>query len=89
MHIKPQIGSVRLSKLGPEHVRALHDAMVDLSPTTIRNAHATLRRALSLAYFDGLTHDAIARYLDRPLGTVKAWVRRSLQRLKTCLGEEP
>ncbi len=45
------------------------------------------RRAVLLAYFEGLTHDAIARSLDRPLGTVKAWVRRSLQRLKICLGE--
>ena len=45
------------------------------------------RQAVLLAYFEGLTHDAIARSLDRPLGTVKAWVRRSLQRLKICLGE--
>ncbi|MCP5159265.1 MAG: sigma-70 family RNA polymerase sigma factor [Gammaproteobacteria bacterium] len=45
------------------------------------------RRAVLLAYYEGLTHDAIAQRLDRPLGTVKAWVRRSLQRLKTCLGE--
>jgi RNA polymerase sigma-70 factor (ECF subfamily) len=45
------------------------------------------RRAVFLAYYEGLTHDLIAQRLDRPLGTVKAWVRRSLQRLKTCLGE--
>ena len=45
------------------------------------------RRAVLLAYYEGLTHDAIAESLRRPLGTVKAWVRRSLQRLKTCLGE--
>ncbi len=45
------------------------------------------RHALLLAYFKGLTHEAIAETLNRPLGTVKAWVRRSLQRLKTCLGE--
>lgn len=45
------------------------------------------RRAVVLAYYEGLTHDLIARRLERPLGTVKAWVRRSLQRLKTCLGE--
>lgn len=45
------------------------------------------RHAVFLAYYEGLTHDAIAQRLDRPLGTVKAWVRRSLQRLKTCLGE--
>ncbi len=47
------------------------------------------RRAVLLAYFEGLTHEALAQALDRPLGTVKAWVRRSLQRLKTCLGEAP
>ncbi|MBL8260694.1 MAG: sigma-70 family RNA polymerase sigma factor [Candidatus Competibacteraceae bacterium] len=47
------------------------------------------RRAVLLAYFEGLTHEALARALNRPLGTVKAWVRRSLQRLKTCLGEAP
>lgn len=47
--IKPTIGSVRLSKLGPEHVRMVHEAMADRSPTTVRNAHATLRRMLALA----------------------------------------
>jgi len=45
------------------------------------------RRAVVLAYYEGLTHDVIAQRLNRPLGTVKAWVRRSLLRLKTCLGE--
>lgn len=52
--IKPEIGKVRLSKLGPEHIRALHEAMkaAEKSPTTIRNAHATLRRALGLALIE-------------------------------------
>lgn len=52
--IKPTIGRTRLSKVGPEHVRALHDAMREAgkSPTTIRNAHATLRLALGLALIE-------------------------------------
>lgn len=52
--IKPAIGSARLAKVGPEHVRELHDRMraAGKSPTTIRNAHATLRRALALALIE-------------------------------------
>lgn len=47
----PKMGQVRLDKLGPEHVRGLHAAMraEGKSPTTIRNAHATLRKALGAA----------------------------------------
>ena len=45
------------------------------------------RSALLLAYNEGLTHDQLAARLQRPLGTIKAWIRRSLQRLKDCLGE--
>ncbi|MGF1527861.1 MAG: sigma-70 family RNA polymerase sigma factor [Candidatus Competibacterales bacterium] len=45
------------------------------------------RRALQLAYFNGLTHEAIAQRLDSPLGTVKSWIRRGLMRLKSCLDE--
>ena len=45
------------------------------------------RRALLLAYFNGMTHEELARYLDKPLGTVKSWVRRGLLRLKKCLDE--
>lgn len=49
--LTPKMGQVRLDKLGPEHVRGLHAAMraEGKSPTTIRNAHATLRKALSAA----------------------------------------
>lgn len=45
------------------------------------------RQAVLLAYFEGLTQPELAARLGRPLGTVKAWVRRSLGRLRDCLGE--
>lgn len=38
-----------------------------------------------LAYHEGLTHEQLAARLQRPLGTVKTWVRRSLLQLKSCL----
>jgi RNA polymerase sigma-70 factor (ECF subfamily) len=44
------------------------------------------RRCLLLAYWRGLTQEELARRLGQPLGTVKSWIRRSLQKLKDCLG---
>ncbi len=37
------------------------------------------------AYIDGLTFSEIADRLNRSLGTVKSWVRRSLLKLKVCM----
>ena len=46
---------------------------------------APQRQALALAYYRGMVHTEIAETLGAPLGTVKAWVRRGLDRLKACL----
>ncbi|WP_395607726.1 sigma-70 family RNA polymerase sigma factor [Pseudomonas sp. B22129] len=44
------------------------------------------RRACILhAYVDGCSHSEIARKLDTPLGTVKAWIKRSLAALRECM----
>jgi RNA polymerase sigma-70 factor (ECF subfamily) len=43
------------------------------------------RRVVLLAYAYGYTHEELARQLSTPIGTVKSWVRRSLERLKRCL----
>lgn len=43
------------------------------------------RRAITLAFFDGLTHEEIATALRAPVGTVKARIRRGLLKLKPSL----
>lgn len=43
------------------------------------------RQALALVYYQGLTHVEVARALEAPLGTAKAWVRRGLDYLRACL----
>lgn len=56
---------------------ALRDCMEALSPDQ--------RQSLSLAYVHGLSHAELAAHLREPLGTVKTWVRRGLERLRGCL----
>lgn len=46
---------------------------------------APQRHAVLLAFYDGLTHAELAQRLAAPLGTVKSWVRRGIEALKTCL----
>lgn len=43
------------------------------------------RRVLTLAYWNGMSHEELAAHIDAPLGTVKSWIRRGLARLKGCL----
>jgi RNA polymerase sigma-70 factor (ECF subfamily) len=43
------------------------------------------RQSIMLAFFHGLSHSEVAGHLKQPLGTVKTWVRRGLERLKGCL----
>ncbi|MEO8487578.1 MAG: sigma-70 family RNA polymerase sigma factor [Betaproteobacteria bacterium] len=43
------------------------------------------RQAIALAFFQGLSHSELAAHLAQPLGTVKSWIRRGLERLKGCL----
>jgi RNA polymerase sigma-70 factor (ECF subfamily) len=38
-----------------------------------------------LAYVDGLTHEELAVRFQKPVGTVKSWVRRGLAQLKECM----
>jgi len=69
---------------GPEQLAALaaqagklHECMEQLGEDQ--------KRSISLAFFHGLSHGELAQATGKPLGTVKTWVRRGLDRLKQCL----
>jgi len=43
------------------------------------------RQSLVLAYVQGLSHSELADHLEKPLGTVKSWVRRGMANLRQCV----
>ncbi|OUS27452.1 RNA polymerase subunit sigma-70 ['Osedax' symbiont bacterium Rs2_46_30_T18] len=40
---------------------------------------------LEMAFFEGLTHQALSDRTGTSLGTVKTWIRRGLERLRKCM----
>jgi len=43
------------------------------------------RQAIRMAYFQGLSCAELAEHLAAPLGSVKSWIRRGMERLRRCL----
>ena len=51
----------------------------------LRQLDGKQRQSIMLAFYHGLSHSEVAGHMKQPLGTVKTWVRRGLERLKVCL----
>lgn len=43
--------------------------------------------AIRRTFLGGLTYHELAIRTDKPLGTIKSWIRRGMQGLKECLGD--
>ncbi|AMM25501.1 RNA polymerase subunit sigma-24 [Variovorax sp. PAMC 28711] len=44
------------------------------------------REVVSLAYLRDMSHGELAEQLKLPLGTVKTWIRRGIEKLRVCMG---
>lgn len=66
-HLIPAVGRHRLADLRPDHIRAMHTTLAakGLSPASVKQAHAILRKALAEAVYDG-------RLAVNPAGRVKS-----------------
>jgi RNA polymerase sigma-70 factor, ECF subfamily len=93
------IDQARRRAARPESRSAPEEALTTLIATDSADSRAELRalqrcldeldeqprRAVLLAYCYGLTREELALRLAVPVGTVKSWLRRSLERLQRCL----
>ncbi len=53
--------------------------------TCLEGLDENARGHIRAAFFDGKTYAELAETADVPLGTMKSWIRRGLQRLRACL----
>lgn len=67
-YLIPHLGAVRLPDLRPEHIRAMHDAMrrEGLAEASVRQAHAVLKRALTIAVHEGKLTVSPADRMESP-----------------------
>ena len=62
-----------------EQAWALHQCLSQLE--------SRQREVVSLAYLRDLSHGELAEQLKLPLGTVKTWIRRGLEKLRHCMAQ--
>jgi RNA polymerase sigma factor (sigma-70 family) len=43
------------------------------------------RQAVAMAFYHDMSHSEVAEHMKLPIGTVKTWIRRGLERLRVCL----
>ncbi|EGI77775.1 sigma-70 family RNA polymerase sigma factor [Hylemonella gracilis] len=89
LHGRDEFGEEQTYDVPAEGGSPMEQLLADEADVQLGRCMGTLeaepKRALLLAFYEGLTHMEIAARMQRPLGTIKAWTRRSLMRLKGCM----
>lgn len=87
LYLKPEIGSIKLTALRPDHLQKMYTEMLDrgLSRRTVHYAHAIIHRALHQAFKWGLVPRNIADLADPPRPKPKEFQALNVEQLKKFL----
>jgi len=85
--------NVLLPDMNPDNWRGenkpVAEELADIQALTncLERLDEEAQRCIVGIYCEGFTHDELSATLERPLGTIKSWIRRGLVSLKECLHE--
>lgn len=68
----------------PQHNAQANEASLKLSEC-LEKLGQEQRHVIRQAYLDGYTHTELAALNEKPVGTIKSWLRRGLLQLRDCL----
>ncbi|NWA01941.1 RNA polymerase sigma factor [Pseudomonas gingeri] len=74
----------------PDDAPSAHDQLASARDASALNRcldslEGMQRQSITIAYFHGLSYSELAEQLAAPLGSVKSWIRRGMERLRRCL----
>lgn len=82
------VEAIDIEKIDKEYgpvAELLESDMAQMIADCLQELGEDQRNTITLAFYNGLTHDELAAQTSTPLGTVKSWIRRGLQSIKRCL----
>ena len=95
-YLRKQRSTTGLDVVEDQPAPALPDALesgerVEAIAAALGDLPEEQRRALCLAFYDGMTHEEVAKHQGVPLGTAKTRIRLAMKRLRDWLerSEEP
>jgi RNA polymerase sigma-70 factor, ECF subfamily len=82
---EPEAMDIAADIPNPLAARELSEDLKQLM-TCIGTLDADRKQIVLLAYYNGLSREQLAVKFDKPVNTIKTWLRRSLIEIRQCLG---
>ncbi len=81
----PEVMEIAADSVEPLAARELSEELQRLL-VCIGRLDGDRRKLVLLAYYNGWSREQLAKQFDKPVNTIKTWLRRSLLEIRECLG---